>query len=185
MTFKHHSHDALLIIDMQKDFLSNGALPVAGGDELIPLINQQVQTGFSTIIASRDWHPSNHCSFKSAGGLWPPHCIAGTKGAELDPRLRLPSSVKIFDKGMNCLTESYSAFKDESGRSTGMAEYLESRHVKRVYLCGIALDYCVKDSALDSVKAGFETHLLVPLTRAINDPASTLAALKLHHVIIE
>ncbi|MDF7675026.1 nicotinamidase [Acetobacteraceae bacterium ESL0697] len=177
--------DALLIIDMQNDFLPGGALPVPGGNELIPLINKQATLGFTTVVASRDWHPENHCSFIGSGGKWPPHCVKETNGAAFAPSLLLPPGTHILSKGTYPECESYSAFKDENGTSTGLEGSLRSYSIRRVFLCGVALDYCVKASALDSVKAGFETHLLPDLTRSIGKAMDTLEFLWGHDVRIE
>lgn len=188
MNFRSRSGNALLIIDMQRDFLPGGALPVAGGDALIPLINARAREGiegaaFDAVIASRDWHPADHCSFRPRGP-WPVHCVVHTQGAELAPALDQSVLTRIIDKGTDPERESYSAFQDEKGGSTGLKAYLNSLGVKRLFLCGVALDYCVKASALDSVKAGFETSLFSSLTSAINYRDETLALLEQHNVRI-
>ncbi|QHI95758.1 isochorismatase family protein [Aristophania vespae] len=166
--------DALLIIDLQNDFLPGGALAVKNGHELAPLINDIIKRGFSTVIASRDWHPPHHQSFSTQGGKWAQHCVAGTQGAEFDPHLNLTKITHIIHKGTDPKCESYSAFEDENGRPTGLEALLKARSIKRVFLCGLALDYCVKATALDAIKAKFDTVLLHDATRSIHKPELTL-----------
>lgn len=178
MSFHPSRHDVLLIVDMQNDFLPGGALAVPGGDALIPAINELTHAPFRSIIASQDWHPPQHCSFNTQGGPWPPHCIAGTKGAALHAALHTAPISHLIHKGMNPHYECYSAFAYDDGTSTGLAGLLTGLQARRVMICGVALDYCVRASALDSQRAGFETFVMPQLCRAISNPAPILTELK-------
>ncbi|GBQ04492.1 isochorismatase family protein [Saccharibacter floricola] len=176
--FTPRAGDALLVIDMQNDFLPGGALAVPGGDALIPGINRLMHSSFDAIIASQDWHPANHTSFKEQYGQWPAHCIAGTHGAALHKELHQVPISHIIHKGMRAKAECYSAFADESGASTGLSGLLTGLGIRRVVLCGVALDYCVRASALDSLNAGFETVVLTNLCAAIGEQKPLLQAMQ-------
>lgn len=176
-SFTPRPGDALLIVDMQNDFLPGGALAVPHGDALLPAINQLAHMPFDAVIASKDWHPAQHCSFSEQGGPWPTHCVAGTHGAALHAELTITPISHIIHKGMKSGAECYSAFADEYNTSTGLTGLLTGLGIRRVILCGVALDYCVSATALDSVKAGFETVLLRDFSRAINDPTPLLSTL--------
>ncbi len=158
--------DALLIVDVQKDFCPGGALAVPEGDEVVPVLNQWIAEALAqgiSVFASRDWHPSNHISFKERGGPWPPHCVQGSEGAVFHPELRLPANTEIVSKAQTPDQDSYSAFG-----GTGLAVSLRRAGVKRLWMGGLAQDYCVRASALDAIKEGFEVHLIVDATRAVN-----------------
>jgi nicotinamidase/pyrazinamidase len=158
--------DALIIVDVQNDFCPNGALPVPEGDQVIPALNDYIKIFKKTnakILATRDWHPPNHISFKAQGGPWPPHCVQNTDGAKFHPDLNLPSSAIIISKAMNPLKESYSGFDE-----TELANTLTSQGITRLFVGGLATDYCVKNTVLDARKLGFETILLLDATRGIN-----------------
>ncbi|NLI27765.1 MAG: nicotinamidase [Acetobacter sp.] len=164
------SADALLIVDVQNDFLPGGALPVPDADDVIDVINALSQLPFGAVIAAQDWHPADHCSFRSAhsAGLWPSHCVAGTWGADFPEALRTVSFAAIIRKGMRMEVDSYSAFFDNDGTyTTGLAAFLGQRGIRRVFVAGLALDYCVMATALDAVKAGFETFVIADACRAI------------------
>ena len=158
--------DALLIVDVQRDFLPGGALGVPGGDEVVAVINH-VATRFARaglpIAASRDWHPPGHCSFAPEGGTWPPHCVAGTPGAELAPGLELPDGALLVSKATTPAKDAYSAFQD-----TELAERLRAQGVRRVFVTGLATDYCVLHTALDARRLGFEVVVLADAVRAVN-----------------
>lgn len=163
------THDALIVVDPQLDFFPGGALPVPHGDQILAPLNQSLEA-FSQrglqIYVSRDWHPPDHCSFVAQGGPWPPHCVRGTAGAELHPELVLPGVFAMVHKATGSKQESYSDFQ-----GTGLAEILRADGVRRVFVAGLALDYCVKATCLDAVDAGFEAVLLTDATRAVNvDP---------------
>ncbi len=166
MGFRINTDDALIIVDVQRDFCPRGALPVPEGDEVIPPLNKYIdkfkKIG-ARIYATRDWHPSNHISFKEYGGLWPSHCIQESRGAEFHPNLKLPKRARIISKASNPLRESYSGFD-----GTELEEELKREGVKRVFIGGLATDYCVKNTVLDALKLGFETVLLTDAIQGIN-----------------
>ncbi len=175
---------ALIIVDVQNDFTSGGHLAVPRGEEIIPVVNA-LQKKFDLVVATQDWHPTNHKSFASnhegkkpfdkimLGGLqqvlWPDHCVQGTKGAELHSELETLKIETIFRKGMDPEIDSYSGFYDNGHRkNTGLAGYLRERMVKAVYVCGLAADYCVYFTAQDSIREGFLTYYIEDATRAID-----------------
>jgi nicotinamidase/pyrazinamidase len=167
--------DALIVVDVQNDFIdfNYSPLPVPGSHEIIEGINKTMLM-FDTVIATQDWHPFNHTSFKSNGmnGPWPNHCVQGTKGAKFHPMLDSDRFCAVIRKGMNPLYDSYSGFADngdENGvrASTGLAGILIEKGISQVFVCGLALDYCVLWTAYDALNADFNTILLTDLTRAV------------------
>jgi len=175
--------DALVIVDIQNDFLPGGALAVPEGDRVIPVINRIVGR-FEVVVATQDWHPPEHCSFAAnhpgaevgqvieVDGLeqilWPVHCVQNTPGAALAEGLDTSRVEKGFYKGTDPRIDSYSALYDNAHRrSTGLAEYLKGRGVTDLYLAGLATDYCVKFSALDAVADGFRTYVIIDACRAV------------------
>ena len=175
--------NAFIIVDLQNDFLPGGALAVPDGDRIIPLVNK-LQTSFELVVATQDWHPKNHMSFASnhkgkavfdeivLNGLdqilWPDHCVQGSKGAEFSPALDTNHIEAVFRKGMNREIDSYSGFYDNGHRkTTGLADYLRGRRVKKVFIAGLAADFCVYFTALDAVKEGFDTVLIEDATKPI------------------
>jgi nicotinamidase/pyrazinamidase len=164
-TYNLSNHDALLITDIQIDFLPGGALPVEGGDEIIPVINNYVKRfeGKAHVLASRDWHPPNHISFKAHGGPWPAHCVRGTSGAEFSPNLKLPKHTVIISKATDPKHEAYSAFD-----STTLDYELRQIGVNRLFVAGLATDYCVVNTVLDACKLGFEAVVLMDATLGID-----------------
>ncbi len=175
---------ALIIVDIQNDFVPGGALAVPAGDEIIPIVNE-LQKSFGLVVATQDWHPEKHKSFASSHPgkkvfekiqlhgldqvLWPDHCIQGTNGAELHKGLNTNRVEAIFRKGMDSDIDSYSGFYDNGyKKSTGLAGYLRERKVKKVYICGLASDYCVFFTARDAIKENFETYLVEDATRPID-----------------
>ena len=178
------ANQALLIVDVQNDFIPGGALAVSEGDLIVPIINQ-LQEKFQHVIATQDFHPSDHGSFaiqhpgKNPGEmielaglpqvLWPVHCVQGSQGADFHPELETKSWEMIFQKGKNPEVDSYSGFFDNARRGdTGLAAYLQENQIDTVFICGLALDYCVKFTALDAKSLGFETYLIEDATRAVN-----------------
>jgi len=158
--------DALIVTDIQIDFLPGGALPVPEGKEIIPVINNyisQFKMAQAQIIASRDWHPANHISFKAQGGPWPPHCVQDTTGANFSPDIKLSPNSLIISKAAQPDHEAYSAFD-----RTDLAEELSKRKVKRLFVSGLATDYCVLNTVLDGCRLGFETIVLMDATMGIN-----------------
>src|SRR5204863_4154412 len=144
--------DALLLVDPQNDFCPGGSLPVADGDAVMPVLNAWAAAAERSgvpIFISRDWHPRRTTHFKEGGGVWPPHCVMGTHGAEFHPDLHVPRTATIVSKGMGEAEDAYSAFqaRDDTGRA--LADLLGAQGVARLYVGGLATDYCVKSSALD------------------------------------
>jgi nicotinamidase/pyrazinamidase len=175
---------ALIIVDVQKDFVEGGALAVSGGLEVVPVINL-LQPYFDLIVATQDWHPENHGShavnhperhpgeiIELAGlpqVLWPAHCIQGTEGADFVPALCRDTWDAVFQKGTDPLTDSYSGFYDNGKRQdTGLYDYLTRKNATEVYIVGLATDYCVKFTALHAVELGFETSLILDACRGVN-----------------
>ena len=184
-------HDVLLVIDVQNDFCPGGALAVPGGDSVLAPVHQ-IAPQFKHIVLTQDWHPANHLSFASAHAgkkpfdqieasygpqtLWPDHCVQGSLGAELDRDLQLPQAVLILRKGFRPQIDSYSAFfENDRTTATGLAGYLRERGLTRVFLAGLAYDYCVGYSALDARRLGFEAIVLRDACRAIDLNGSVAA----------
>ena len=176
-------NSALIIIDMQNDFCTGGALAVKDGEKIIKCIND-AQKEFETIILTQDWHPQEHSSFASNHGaepytniemeygpqiLWPDHCVQGSTGANFHKNLNTNKSDLILRKGSNPKIDSYSAFfENDKNTTTGLEGYLIKKDIKQLYLCGLAFDYCVFYSALDGVNLGFEVFVFQDLTKAID-----------------
>jgi nicotinamidase/pyrazinamidase len=154
MALSPKSDDALLIVDPQVDFCPGGTLAVPGGDAIFPAVNRAAER-LPVVVASRDWHPADHVSFRARGGPWPVHCQAGTPGAEFHPSLDRDRLEQVFSKGTDRDQEAYSAFQ-----GTGLAEWLRRRGVQRLFVAGLATDYCVMASVLDARGAGFEVVVL-------------------------
>lgn len=178
------SDDALLVVDPQVDFCPGGALAVPGGDEVIPLING-LAGRFRRVFLTQDWHPRGHSSFASSHDgrkpfetveldygpqtLWPDHCVQGTAGAAFHPDLHLPGAELVLRKGFHPGIDSYSAFVENDRRTpTGLASYLQERGIRRLFMAGLALDYCVHYSAVDGRRAGFHVVVLEDACRAID-----------------
>ncbi len=174
---------ALIVVDIQNDFMPDGALPVAGGYDVIPIINELIGK-FDLVVATQDWHPPDHVSFASnhagkevgdvveAEGieqiLWPDHCVQDTPGAELVDELDSADIVQFFKGATDPRYDSYSGFYDNAHkRATGLASYLREQQVETIYVAGIATDYCVKWTVLDGCREGFETVLVVDACRAV------------------
>jgi nicotinamidase/pyrazinamidase len=158
--------DALLIVDVQNDFLPGGSLAVAHGDEVIDPINRLIELYRQhalAVYASRDWHPYGHCSFAEQGGPWPPHCIAHTRGAAFPDRLALPPETVVLSKARTREADAYSAF-----RSTGLAQHLRMRGIERLAVCGLATDYCVLNTVTDALSLGFKVFLVLDAIRAVD-----------------
>ncbi len=164
--------DALIVVDVQHDFMPGGALGVPEGERILAPINALVPR-FGRVYATRDWHPADHSSFAAAGGPWPVHCVAQTHGAAFDERFDLRGVDVIIDKGIDVATDGYSAFA-----ATPLAQDLRTHGVSRVFVAGLATDYCVKASALDARAAGFEVFVLADASAAVNiDPHDETRAL--------
>lgn len=153
-------------MDVQNDFCPNGALPVPNGDEIIPVLNKYIEKFVkvgASIYATRDWHPPNHISFVSRGGVWPPHCVQNTKGAEFHPRLALPKDVRIVSKGFDPDREAYSGFE-----GTNLSSMLKAQGIRTVFIGGLATDYCVKATVLDALKEGFHVVFLEDASKGVD-----------------
>lgn len=163
---------AMIVVDVQNDFLPGGALGVPAGDEVVePLVEAAEEADL--VVASRDWHPADHMSFTDQGGIWPVHCVAETQGAQLHPFIEDLADA-IVDKATSSDVDAYSAFQ-----GTDLAEYLREQGVTRVLVGGLATDYCVKATALDAKKAGFEVELLTDASRGVDvNPGDSEAAIR-------
>ena len=185
------SHDVLLVIDVQNDFCPGGALAVRGGDSVLAPVHQ-IAPQFKHIVLTQDWHPPHHSSFASAypgrqpyetiempygsQTLWPDHCVQGSLGAELHRDLQLPQAELILRKGFRPQIDSYSAFfENDRTTATGLAGYLRERGLTRLFLCGLAYDFCVRFSAVDGMALGFDCVVIEDATRAVNLPGSVEA----------
>jgi nicotinamidase/pyrazinamidase len=174
----------LVVVDVQYDFMPGGALAVAKGDEVVPVINALLPR-FENVVLTQDWHPRGHASFASAHAgkkpfettrlpygdqvLWPDHCVQGTKGAEIHAGLQATKAQLVIRKGFHDGIDSYSGFVEADRKtSTGLAGYLKARGIREVFVCGLATDFCVAWTALDASAAGFETTLIEDASRAID-----------------
>jgi nicotinamidase/pyrazinamidase len=193
MPIKTEQQDALLVIDVQNDFCAGGALAVRGGDEVVPVINR-IAPLFPHVLMTQDWHPMHHLSFASSHAgrppfevvdvaygkqtLWPDHCVQGSRGAEFHKDLRLSAEL-ILRKGFRPEIDSYSAFQEnDRATKTGLAGYLRERGIQRLFLCGLAYDYCVRYSAVDARAAGFDAIVIEDACRAIDLERSVETARK-------
>ncbi len=169
--------DALVLVDVQKDFCPGGSLAVQSGDAVVPVLNGYVRLFMSKslpVFATRDWHPHNHCSFTAYGGTWPPHCVQNTEGARFHPDLRLPGTAVIISKATTPQEEAYSGFQ-----GTDLAAMLRKLGVRRLFIGGLATDYCVKNTVLDAAAAGFTAVLLMDAIRGVNlDPQDSQCAIE-------
>ncbi len=180
--------DALLLVDVQNDFCPGGALAVADGDAVVPVLNRWIEAarqGGAKVYASRDWHPTNHISFAARGGLWPPHCVQDTPGAAFHSDLDLHNNVVVVTKADDAEREAYSAF--DSGE---LAEHLRVAGIERLWVGGLATDYCVKASVLDAVELpGLEVHVITDAIRAVDvapgDGEAALNAMREASAILE
>lgn len=165
------ARDALVIVDVQNDFCPGGALAVNAGDEVVPVMNRYAERfarAGAAVFASRDWHPRQTKHFKEWGGVWPPHCVQGTRGAEFHAGLTLPPQTAIVSKGMDPDADAYSAFQAETADGTPFATALAVRGTRRLFIGGLATDYCVKATVLDARKHGFEAFVLEDASRAVD-----------------
>jgi nicotinamidase/pyrazinamidase len=194
MPMRLNADDALVVVDIQYDFLPGGSLAVAGGDEIIEPINALAQR-FQHVVQTQDWHPAGHISFASSHAglapfqtielpygpqvLWPDHCVIGTRGAEFSIAVDIPHVEAVIRKGYRETIDSYSGFKENDHTTqTGLAGYLKERGFKRLFICGLATDFCVAWTAQDGITAGFETVVIEDATRAIDNAGSLAAAWK-------
>lgn len=175
---------ALLIVDVQNDFLPGGSLPIKEGSSILPVINSLLEKKFDLIIASKDWHPPNHGSFAATHrrkvgeeidlnglkqDLWPVHCVQGTTGSEFSIEWKSEKVEKVFFKGIDKDIDSYSTFFDNGHRkSTGLYEYLKDKGITEIYIAGLATDFCVKYSVLDALKLNFKVFVVIDACRGVN-----------------
>jgi nicotinamidase/pyrazinamidase len=157
---------ALLVVDVQRDFCPGGALAVKDGDRVVPGLNrviEEFERRRLPIFFTRDWHPIDHVSFRSRGGIWPSHCVQGTTGSEFHPDLRVPATAAIVSKGTSRDAEAYSGFQ-----GTDLEEQLREQGADEIFLGGLTTDYCVRESALDARKAGFSVTVIEDCVRAVD-----------------
>jgi nicotinamidase/pyrazinamidase len=186
------SSEALVVIDIQNDFCPGGALAVADGDKIIPLVNELISR-YDNVVMTQDWHPAGHSSFASTHPgkaafetvempygqqtLWPDHCVQGSAGAAFHPDLRWTKADVVIRKGFHRAIDSYSAFfENDNATPTGLAGYLKERGISKIMLCGLATDFCVAFSALDAVRSGFEVEVMLDACRGI-DIGGSIAAM--------
>lgn len=158
--------DALILVDIQNDFLPGGALPVPDGDRVVPVVNgylERFKQQALPIFATRDWHPENHCSFEPQGGRWPPHCVAGSDGARFASGLELPDNLVVISKAEEQAVDAYSGFQ-----GTELGAQLSELGVGRVFVAGLATDYCVLNTVMDALEEGLEVVLLEDAVRAVD-----------------
>lgn len=172
--------DALLVIDVQQDFLPGGALPVSQGDAVVPLLNawaRAFNSAACAVYATRDWHPADHCSFRAQGGPWPPHCVATTAGAGFAAGLQLPAGTITISKATRSDADAYSGFD-----GTTLADRLRAAGTRRVWVGGLATDYCVRATVLDALRLGFGVTVLTDAIRGVDvtpgDGARALAEMQ-------
>jgi nicotinamidase/pyrazinamidase len=195
---KINQSDAVIIVDIQNDFIPGGTLPIEGGDSIIEGINKvaNIFKSYSrNMILTQDWHPPGHLSFASSHPgmnpgdefqtedgaigpvLWPDHCVQGTKGAEFHKNLNQNLASLIIRKGRNPKVDSYSAFLENDKKTeTGLGGYLKSNNINRIFVCGLALDYCCYFTAMDAVDFGFNAYFIIDLTRGIDLPPGNVSA---------
>ena len=170
--------DALIIVDVQKDFCPGGALPIEAGDKVVPILNRWIKAATTQevpVYVSRDWHPMNHLSFDQRGGPWPPHCIQDSDGARFHADLQLPEAAIKVTKGVRFDQDQNSAFDQ-----TGLAEQLRSDNIQRLFVGGLAEDVCVLATVLDGCKEGFEVTLIADATRPVTISGGEEARRKMH-----
>jgi nicotinamidase/pyrazinamidase len=159
-------HDALIVVDVQNDFLPGGRLAVNQGDEVVPVLNDYLAAFHDRelpIYATRDWHPVDHCSFQAQGGVWPPHCVAESEGARFSKDLKLPPETTVISKASTTAKDAYSGFE-----GTDLNQRLRAQGVKRVFVGGLATDYCVLNTVKDALDNGYQVYLLEDAIRAVN-----------------
>lgn len=158
--------DALIVVDVQNDFLPGGALAVPDGDAVVPVLNVYLARFAERdlpVYATRDWHPRDHCSFRAQGGPWPPHCLADSPGAAFAPGLRLPPAAAVISKAVSAARDAYSGFE-----GTDLDARLRARQVRRLWIGGLATDYCVLNTVRDALRLGYATFLLADAVRAVD-----------------
>lgn len=158
---------ALILVDIQNDFCPGGALAVSEGDRIIPIINR-LMPKFPLVISTQDWHPANHISFREQGGPWPPHCVQGSRGSELHSALETHEIAHYFRKASSPDKDDYSEFAGKDDRGRTLDQLLRSKGVKKLYVVGLATDYCVLETVLDGLRLGYEVYAVRDAMRAVN-----------------
>lgn len=158
---------ALVLVDIQNDFCPGGALAVEEGDQIVEVVNR-LMPHYPLVISTQDWHPPNHISFKAQGGPWPPHCVQGTSGAELHPALNTQTIAHHLRKASSRIKDDYSEFEGHDDQGRSLDQVLKSHNVKRIFVVGLATDYCVLATVLDGLKLGFEVFPVTDAMRAVN-----------------
>jgi nicotinamidase/pyrazinamidase len=169
--FAHDARVALLLVDIQNDFMPGGSLGVPGGDVVVPIANELAKVFASQdrlVVASRDWHPEKTVHFKAFGGQWPPHCVIGSPGAEFHPDLRLPGAAVLVSKGMNPDVDAYSAFDGASADGRPLADLLESARVQTLCVAGLATDYCVRWTVDEALRRRLRTLVVLDAVRGVD-----------------
>jgi nicotinamidase/pyrazinamidase len=157
----------LILVDIQNDFCPGGSLAVKGGDEIVPVVNRLIQA-FPTVVSTQDWHPAHHISFQERGGPWPPHCVQGTRGAQLHRGIETARITNYFKKASDPDRDAYSEFEGFDAEGRPLDTYLHNRGIRRIYLVGLATDYCVRATAIDGLRSGYETYVVTDAVRAVN-----------------
>jgi len=169
---------ALILVDIQNDFCPGGALAVNEGDQIVPAVNRLIPE-FPLVISTQDWHPENHISFKEQGGPWPPHCVQGTRGAELHSDLKTDTIAHYFRKASSPDKDDYSEFAGKDDRGRSLDQVLKRHGVKTLYAVGLATDYCVLETVIDGLRLGYEVYAVTDAMRAVNvNPADGEKALQ-------
>lgn len=158
---------ALVLVDIQNDFCPGGALAVNEGDQIVPVVNRLIPE-FPLVISTQDWHPANHISFQELGGPWPPHCVQGTRGAELHSDLKTDTITHYFRKASSPDKDDYSEFAGKDDRGGTLDDLLRGQGVKKLYVAGLATDYCVLETVLDGLKHRYEVYAVIDAMRAVN-----------------
>jgi len=181
MSDARFNDSVLVLVDIQNDFCPGGALAVREGDQVVPVANRLIPR-FPVVVTTQDWHPADHCSFKTQGGPWPPHCVQGSRGAELHPDLDQSRITFHVRKAFTRHADSYSEFAGADGQGRSLDDLLRKHEVKRLYVVGLATDYCVRATVLDGLQHGYEVFVITDGIRAVNvhpdDGAKALAEMK-------
>lgn len=167
---RNHQDSALILVDIQNDFCPGGSLAVNEGDKIVPIVNRLIPE-FRLVISTQDWHPSNHVSFKEQGGRWPPHCVQGSRGAELHPDLNTERIADYFRKASSPDKDDYSEFEGKDEQERSLDELLKTQRIRKLYVVGLATDYCVLETVLDGIRYGYDVYPVIDAMRAVNvDP---------------
>ncbi len=185
-------HSALLVVDVQNDFCPGGVLAVAGGDRVVPVLNDYIREATARglpVYASRDWHPSGSAHFAAQGGPWPVHCVQGSPGAAFHPELRLPPEAIVITKGQSLADDGYSAIEGMTPDGTRLADDLRARGIMHLYVGGLATDYCVKASVMDALTSGLRVTVLpgthAPVNVRPDDGARAIEAMRAAGAVVD